>query len=176
MILRPATVDDVDAIAGLHADSWRRNYRGALADAYLDGDVVTDRLAVWSERLAQPQPTDRTVVADDAGALVGFAYTILDDDPTWGALLDNLHVQHGLKGTGLGTRLMAATAAAVVEHDPQQGLYLWVLVQNTAAQAFYDTRGGQRGDPASFEPPGGGTTVCLRYAWPDPSTLLGAVR
>jgi hypothetical protein len=27
----------------LHADSWRRHYRGAYADAFLDGDVLADR-------------------------------------------------------------------------------------------------------------------------------------
>ncbi|MBV9411286.1 MAG: GNAT family N-acetyltransferase, partial [Acidimicrobiia bacterium] len=37
---RVATIDDVEAIAALHADSWRRNYRGAYLDSYLDGDVL----------------------------------------------------------------------------------------------------------------------------------------
>src|SRR5579862_4654676 len=30
MQLRAATPEDADAIAALHADSWRRNYRGAF--------------------------------------------------------------------------------------------------------------------------------------------------
>ncbi len=29
------------------------------------------------------------------GGLIGFAHTAFDEDPTWGALLDNLHVAHG---------------------------------------------------------------------------------
>ena len=37
---RPADADDAAAVAGLHADSWRRHYRGAFSDAFLDGDVV----------------------------------------------------------------------------------------------------------------------------------------
>src|SRR4051812_46014791 len=30
---RRAKLDDVDGIAALHADSWRRNYRGAYSDS-----------------------------------------------------------------------------------------------------------------------------------------------
>ena len=33
---RAAGPDDAPAIATLHADSWRRHYRGAFADAFLD--------------------------------------------------------------------------------------------------------------------------------------------
>src|SRR5205809_6551232 len=80
---REATAKDVEAIAGLHADSWRRHYRGAYSDAFLDGDVITDRVAVWTDRLTQPQPEQCTIVADCDGAVIGFAHTLLDDDPTW---------------------------------------------------------------------------------------------
>jgi hypothetical protein len=34
----------------LHTDNWRRYYRGAYLDSYLDGDVATERLTVWTER------------------------------------------------------------------------------------------------------------------------------
>ncbi|MDQ3147017.1 MAG: hypothetical protein M3R01_08840 [Actinomycetota bacterium] len=42
----------------------RRHYRGAYSDAYLDGDVLADRLAVWTGRLTQPVPSHCTIVAD----------------------------------------------------------------------------------------------------------------
>jgi ribosomal protein S18 acetylase RimI-like enzyme len=172
--LRPATERDVEAVAALHADSWRRHYRGAFPDEYLDGDVFADRRAVWSQRLTAPDPADDTVVAVDGEAIVGFAHTILDDDPEWGALLDNLHVAHDLKGTGIGTRLMARSAAAVLDRGERPGLYLWVLEGNAAARAFYDARGGRRlVDREVTKPPGGGGTIVgLRYVWPDPSVLL----
>jgi ribosomal protein S18 acetylase RimI-like enzyme len=175
MRFRPATTDDIDAIATLHADSWRRHYRGALADAFLDGEVVADRQAVWGDRLTRPRPDHQTVVADDGGRVAGFSYVMLDDDPTWGALVDNLHVTYDLKGQGIGTGLMAATAAVVVERRPGSGLYLWVLEQNVAAQAFYQARGGTLAGRELDRPPGGGTVVGLRYVWPDPSTLVSGL-
>src|SRR5205823_1577423 len=142
MDCRFATTDDIQAIAALHADSWRRNYRGALPDSFLDGDVGEERLAVWGERLTNPGPDQRTIVAVADGRPLGFAHTAFDDDPRWGALLDNLHVIHDVKGQGIGTRLMAETARVLGQWRPGSGLYLWVLGQNTAGQAFYDARRG----------------------------------
>ena len=170
---RPAEVRDVEAIAALHADSWRRNYRGAYLDSYLDGDVVTDRLVVWRERVTRPDAVFRTIIAEHDGAFAGFAHTKLDDDPTWGALLENLHVVHELKGRGIGTRLMAASARAVLDSTPGAGLYLWVLDANAAAQVFYAARGGVEAGRELRGPfPGGGTALGRRIVWPDPSTLL----
>ena len=54
--LRPAAGADAGRIAALHADSWRRHYRGAYSDAFLDGEVDADRLAVWTQRLHAPDP------------------------------------------------------------------------------------------------------------------------
>ena len=177
---RSAGAADAATVAGLHADSWRRHYRDAFSDDFLDGDVVALQLARWTARLSEPDPRDRTIVAELGGNLVGFAHTRLGDNPTWGALLDNLHVAHGLKRSGVGTRLLALTAREVLDATPGSGLYLWVLEQNTAAQAFYAARGGQCVETSFAAPPGGdparlnGRPRCLRIAWPDPSALLAA--
>jgi ribosomal protein S18 acetylase RimI-like enzyme len=174
---RAARADDAHAIAGLHADSWQRHYRGAYSDAFLDGDVTEYLLAVWTERLSAPSPQARTILAELGGEVTGFAHARLNDHPTWGALLDNLHVKYGVKRHGTGTRLLAMTARAVLDSAPGSGLYLWVLEQNTAAQAFYEARGGTCVERSHASPPGGdparlnGKPAILRYAWPDPSKL-----
>jgi ribosomal protein S18 acetylase RimI-like enzyme len=175
MQYREATADDVEAIARLHADSWRQHYRGAFSDAFLDGPVVGERRTVWAERLTLPPSSRYTVVAEHDGVVVGFAHTVFDDDPVWGALLDNLHVVHDLKRQGVGRCLMAESAHVVVERRPGSGLYLWVLQQNIAAQAFYDAIGGTRVGEGATEPPGGGTAPTYRYAWPDPAALVCSV-
>lgn len=170
---------DAEAVANLHADSWRHHYRGAYSDAFLDGDVFADRLAVWTERLREPDLRRCTILADDGG-LVGFANTVLDDDPTWGALLDNLHVAEGHKRRGIGSRLLAWTAKAVSKRPERTGLYLWVLEQNGDAQAFYEARGGRCVGRELASPPGGiasrlsGAPAKLRYAWPEPTVVLAS--
>jgi GNAT superfamily N-acetyltransferase len=175
MDYRPATAADAPAVAALHADSWRRHYRGSYPDDYLDGDVDADRLAEWTTRLSSPAPEARTTVAVDGdGAVVGLVHTILHEDAEWGALLDNLHVRADLKRQGIGARLMQCSAAAVLADEPVTGLYLWVLEPNLAARAFYTARGGVLRDREPFHTPGGGRAMGLRVVWPDPAALLGA--
>jgi GNAT superfamily N-acetyltransferase len=175
---RLARAADAPAVAALHADSWRRHYRGAYSDAFLDGDVDAERLAEWTERLARSDGRGYTLLAEDDSGLVGFAHTIFDEDPSWGALLDNLHVVYGQKRRGVGTRLLALTGPAVAERGT--GLYVWVLEQNVNAQAFYEARGARRVGRALTSPPGGiasrltGSPAKLRYVWDDPTTLARA--
>lgn len=174
---RSAGPADAAAVARLHADSWRRHYRGAYSDAFLDGDVLRDRLDVWTERLREPDPRRCTILAEDGG-VVGFANTFFDDDPTWGALLDNLHVAHGYKRRRIGSRLLELTAEALLERPNPTGLYLWVLEQNLNAQAFYEACGGRCVERRPVPPPGGiasrlaGSPMGLRYVWSEPGALL----
>jgi ribosomal protein S18 acetylase RimI-like enzyme len=105
--------------------------------------------------------------------VVGLAHTCLDRDPEWGALLDNLHVRFELKRQGVGRALVTETAAVLRQRRPSSGLYLWVLEQNTAAQAFYSAMGGVVVEDRLGGPfPGGGRAPVLRYTWPDTSVLL----
>jgi GNAT superfamily N-acetyltransferase len=173
---RMAAVQDAEQIALLHADSWRRHYRGAFSDSYLDGDVAADRREVWSERLATPDGTV-TILAEYDGRLVGFAHVMFDNDPQWGSLVDNLHVRHDQRRTGLGTQLLARSAMAVTERASSNAMYLWVLEQNSNAQAFYRARGATCVEMAPAPPPGGdparlnGSPNSLRMVWSDASEL-----
>jgi GNAT superfamily N-acetyltransferase len=168
---RSARPDDARAVAELHADSWRRHYRGAFSDAFLDRDAAGYLLPLWTERLGTPAPRVRTILAEGHGQVVGLAHTLLDEDPIWGAFLDNLHVAHGLKRRGIGTRLLTLTRQAVRDWSASSGLYLWVLEQNSDARAFYAAQGGICVERADVPPPGGdparltGQPMGLRYAW-----------
>jgi GNAT superfamily N-acetyltransferase len=174
--LRSAGADDADRIASLHADSWRRHYRGAYADSFLDGDIESNRRTVWSDRLAVPTNTE-TILAEHDGRLVGFAHVMFDSDPQWGSLVDNLHVLTDLRRTGIGRQLMVRCGRAIAERASSPGMYLWVLEQNVAAQGFYQALGGTCVEAAPVPPPGGdpsrlhGNPQGLRMVWPDTSAL-----
>ncbi len=177
VVYRVAQQSDAEGVARLHADSWRQNYRGAYSDTYLDGDVFTDRLAVWRSRIGHENDGTYTFVADAGGEVVGFAHTVLGDDPRWGALLDNLHVTNERKRSGIGTHLIAKSADWVRRSTSSSGMYLWVLEQNNAAQAFYRTQGGSSVESVVRGPfPGGGTAVGFRYSWPASSLAALADR
>ncbi len=140
---RLAIVSDAPAIAKLHAESWRVAYRGMFPDDFLDNEVFEDRAKVWQERFADPdlETTAITVLAE-GGELMGFAHSIIDDDATYGTLLDNLHVRQAKHRSGIGTRLMAETAERLATLG-RFTLYLWVLEDNDGARAFYRSLGGE---------------------------------
>src|SRR3954447_13251707 len=104
---RDATQDDAASVAALHAESWRKHYRGAYADAFLDGDVLDDRVAHWTQQL-RTNLSQRTILAvDDTGGLVGFSHLVFGADPHWGTLLDNLHVTFSRMNGGVRARVAA---------------------------------------------------------------------
>lgn len=180
LVFRSARADDAEQIAILHADSWRRHYRGAFADSFLDGDVVADRRSVWTARFAAPADVD-TILAEQDGRLMGFVHVVFDDDRRWGSLVDNLHVLYNRRRTGVGTQLLARAARAVTDQATGNAMYLWVLQQNTAAQEFYRASGATCVETEAVPPPGGdptrlnGTPRGLRMAWPDALPLSHSV-
>lgn len=174
---RCAEARDAEPIAVLHTASWRRHYRGAYAASFLDGDIATDRRSVWSSRLATPTGTE-TILAECAGQLVGFVHAVFDDDPSWGSLVDNLHVAAAWHRNGVGTELLTRAAATIGERAASPGMYLWVLEQNVAAQQFYRACGAAWVQTMPVSPPGGdptrleGSPRKLRMAWPESARLI----
>ncbi len=170
--LRAATADDADAIARLHAESWRTAYRGIYRDEYLDGDVAADRLRVWTERFAPPLTNQFVMLAVEGDALLGFVCAYGDHEPPWGTLIDNLHVRPDQQGRGIGRMLLAANAAWSIERYPNVPIHLWVLDANTTARRFYERLGAEPQESEVNEPPGGGSATGWRYVWRSAEALL----
>ena len=165
MRFREAAAADTMAVAMLHAESWQAFYRGAYRDAYLDGDVVEDRLRVWGERLSTPVPHQFVVLAEEGEELIGFACAYGGHDETWGSFLDNIHVRPKHQRRGVGAYLIAEVVAWCRANYADCGLYLWVLEQNRGAQRFYQRLGASDQGGEISEPPGGGQIHGRRYAW-----------
>jgi GNAT superfamily N-acetyltransferase len=161
-----AAASDAAAIAALHAESWRSAYRGLYPDDVLDGPLLEERRRFWEARMNAPDADRRYVIGAVAdGELVGFACTLLDADPAWSPLLDNLHVKPDCKGRGIGARLLAASREWTARAAPGQPLHLWVMAGNVSARRFYDRQGGTVAERSTVdEGPGTGQPV-LRYVW-----------
>jgi GNAT superfamily N-acetyltransferase len=165
-LVRPGTADDLQAIAALHAESWRSAYRGLVPDDVLGDGLDAERLQFWRDRFASPHSERRVVFAAVHGqVLVGFACVLADSDPAHGPLLDNLHVKPGWRGHGIGARLLheARTWSRAIASG--QPMHLWVLEGNAAARGFYTSQGGIEGD-RRVEHERGMEIVSLRYTWP----------
>ncbi len=169
---RRARPEDAGAIARVHAESWRVAYRGALRDAFLDGDIVRDRMIVWTERLSAPPANQLVVIAEDDQGVVGFACAYGRDDERWGTLLDNLHVRGGRQKLGVGTHLMSEVALWCAANYSGGGLYLWVLEPNDRARRFYERLGAADVGGDLWVPPGGGAVKRRRYFWSGETLML----
>jgi GNAT superfamily N-acetyltransferase len=165
-VVEPATVEDAERIASLHAASWRSAYRGMYPDDFLDGPVNDDRARAWRARMRSPGADRRLVLKAVAGeAMVGLACVLLDAEPAWGALLDNLHVVPHLKGKGIGRRLFDDARRWVGTAAPGESMHLTVIERNHNARAFYDRLGGVVVERKIVEVVPGTPLMVLRYSW-----------
>ena len=165
MNYRPATYSDHQSIAHLHARSWQENYRGIWSDEYLDHQVSQDRLNVWQNRLQNPPENQHIILAEKDNLLCGFTCVYVNDDPQWGALIDNLHVIASQKGHGIGKQLMKEAAQWIHSQCPDSPFYLWVFEKNYSARKFYDAVGGKPQAPELHLNSDGSQALVIRYAW-----------
>jgi GNAT superfamily N-acetyltransferase len=172
---RPIVSADATTVADLHTTSWRSAYRGMLRDAYLDGDIATERRDVWAKRLETPIDANYGFVAESADGPVGFVFLCGRADAAWGTLVDNLHVLPSQKGRGIGRMLLEAAAHETQRRFPKDGVYLYVFDKNLAARRFYASIGGREVERGIVEPPGGGSQVHWRVAWDGAGQLLASV-
>ncbi len=172
MIVRTANPIDRDAIAALHALSWQRTYRGILSDDYLDRHVGDDRKDLWDARFTKfDRQKHHVAVAADNDSIVGFVCVLLDEEPEYGALLDNLHVLPECHGRGAGRRLMASAAHWVAAMQPSWSMHLWVYERNEKTVAFYRLAGGVDVDHRVIVTPAGNRAAVLRFEWRDTAAL-----
>lgn len=171
---RTARPSDADAIASLHARSWRENYRGAFLDAFLDGDLFGERLRVWRKRLDRPPDNQLVQLAVDTASVVGFICVYAAHDPRWGSFIDNLHVSQTSMRTGIGSALMRQAGAWLAARCPELEVYLLVLEGNTSARRFYERLGGRNSCVSTIETHGDAVVSSCRYTWLRPALLSAA--
>jgi GNAT superfamily N-acetyltransferase len=174
MNFRTAQARDAARLAMLHADSWRRTYRGMMADEFLDGDAVSNRLHAWRERMGANRKGQFVFLAEHGSTLAGFICVFGDEDVLWGSYIDNLHVSSAYMRQGIGTALMSHAAQWLCGAHPRSGVYLWAMEANGPARRFYERLGASNAGTSSKLDPGGGSAPNCRYVWQHPRMLLRA--
>ncbi|MGC5779340.1 GNAT family N-acetyltransferase [Methylobacterium sp. NFXW15] len=163
---------DAAAIASLHAKSWRDAYRSILNPDFLAGPIEDDRLALWSNRLADPAPS--LIVETARGPdhqLFGFIAVFRGHDPRWGSWVDNLHVTPEMRGQKIGERLLRSVAQNLASQGTDNGLYLWVFEANQAGLRFYQRLGGEVVEHDTSRIPAASGKTILRVHWRTLSAL-----
>ncbi|PSW22046.1 GNAT family N-acetyltransferase [Photobacterium sanctipauli] len=174
MNITPATINDAENIAHLHATSWQGIYQGLLNSDYLKDGVFSERGELWQTRFTSPQPNQRVYIATLNNQLCGFICIYLDQDKAWGTLIENLHVNPSFKGQGIGRTLLHHAAKQASAQANIDGMYLEVLAGNTSAQAFYQYLGAYEAKAQQWQAPEGSTVDEFVYRWDSITTLLNA--
>jgi len=158
IIVRDGSEADIDGIAKVHVQGWRESYKDILTPQALAGPSAEERVRMWRDILAAPDPRAKLLVAETGGAIVGFAR----GGPVRPATPDLLateteifaiYLLDGVKRQGIGRKLMAG----VFDHLAGQGFRsagLWVLKDNASACRFYEALGGRAGPERPFDMPG----------------------
>lgn len=149
--IRPATEDDIPALARIHVESWREGYKGLVDADYLQSLDIKKREQEWHEWL--PNPDTRTYIAlDQEETPAGFAgFGTLRTPPPgsspirplYSGEIYALYVSPNYWRQGSGGMLMKEAAKGLSEMK-HKSLCLWVLEKNKRAVSFYQKMGGQR--------------------------------
>jgi ribosomal protein S18 acetylase RimI-like enzyme len=138
--VRPATVDDVAAIAEVHMTSWKESYTHLLSPGFFDSRTPERAVSRWVDTLAGPSAPPVHVATLD-GTIVGFSGSgpSQDEAPVRDLQLYFIYVLAAHHGVGAGQRLLEAALGDAPAS-------LWMVKDNPRALAFYRRNG--------FEPDG----------------------
>lgn len=191
VLIREATFEDSEQLAGVHTRSWQVAYRGQLPDALLAGLDPRDRVAGWQLRLGQPASVTTLVAIDGRSErIVGFIVVgpTRDgvEDPNRGEREDTgqgerpdrgevyaIYVDPPWWGRSIGADLLLAGMDRL-RRDGFTEATLWVLGGNQRTHRFYERHGWRpdgrrRTERIGDDHPGLGDTVGIevdevRYA------------
>ena len=144
LLIRPATVDDVDTLCRLGAATFRETYRTISdpreVDEYADEHFTATKVTAWFSR-----PCARTLLAFVSGSPVGYAHVRSAKVPACvsdrrAVELSRLYLLASAQGTGIGGALIEAALGAIAALGGQT-VWLGAYDRNVKALAFYARRG-----------------------------------
>ena len=150
MPVRQALVEDAVGIATVNVRSWQVGYRGLVPQDFLDGLDPAQSCLRWERTLSSEYGRQRTVVAEDATQIVGFAHVCPSrDDATAGRVgeLASIYVLPEAWGRGFGRELMSSALSTLIAAGFAEAT-VWVLEGNHRARRFYEA-GGWSADGAA---------------------------
>ena len=129
-VLRPATADDVVAIAALFHRGWHDVHPGRVPDGLTERRTPEAFLDRVRQRVAE---TDDTTVADVDGTVAGFVMVHRDE-------AEQVYVDRRFRGSGVAA-LLLTEAERQIAGAGYDVAWLVVVRGNDRAQAFYAKQG-----------------------------------
>ena len=168
LTIRPATLNDAQAVARIRVQGWRFAYQGLISQDYLDSLSVakdTERMRGYLSQFPQNSPPSRSASVQGSGdgekqsfmlaargdAVLGFCrFSAAPDNAdraesavpagTLNGRLHSLYIDPGALGQGIGHTLMSH-ALSTFDAWKCEHATLWVLEGNSRAISFYERQG-----------------------------------
>jgi ribosomal protein S18 acetylase RimI-like enzyme len=161
--IRKAMPHDAGALASVQVASWRSAFRNIAPDSYLDNAAnEKNQIEEWQKIL--DEKSQITLVAEVNNHLI--AYVLASDETSeirqWDSEISSLHVLPSYKRLGVGKSLVSA-AAFELKQRGCLSVYLWVLMDNHPAVAFYETLMGTRAESRTIDFAGNQVQECIYY-------------
>ncbi|MFI0965002.1 GNAT family N-acetyltransferase [Streptomyces sp. NPDC021080] len=164
--VREMTLDDCPRVAEIRVRGWQSAYKGLIPQSYLDGLSVAEDAARRRRTLEEGDGSAVNLVAERAGAVVGWAChgPHRDSEVRSGEVeLYAIYVHPDMQGQGVGQALLRESVGRCAAAGHERML-LWVLKENSPARRFYE-RAGFRPDGAEEPFEAAGVAVPeVRYA------------
>jgi ribosomal protein S18 acetylase RimI-like enzyme len=141
--IRPAAVEDADAIGAVHVRAWQAAYRGVMPDEYLDGPRAQDRADGWRRHLTALRPDQKVLVVIDRDRVVGFAIFGCErgsDASQDVGELYAINLDPDVWDRGIGRALLRRATDELAEAGYAEAV-LWVVPQNQRARDLYESEG-----------------------------------
>lgn len=138
--IQTATSADTDAVTRFHVHVWRETYRNIAPQTAIKALDEAYRRPSWHMALSTPKPHQRTLIARQTDAIVGFVSFGPVSDRT--GEIKHLYVDPNSKRMGIGARLLSQALQTLSEVGFDKAT-LAVVQENKAARDFYVAQGGQ---------------------------------
>lgn len=142
MHIRKASIQDAEAIAKVHVDTWRTTYEGIIPTPFLDKLSYQQRAELWEKNLRKPEDYVLVAVNEDS-RVIGFATsgkrpTNLENNSTD---LTSLYLLQDYQGQGIG-KLMMQELFHYYNEQNYDSVYVEVLEDNST-KTFYEAFGAK---------------------------------
>lgn len=159
--VRKGTLDDAGALTSLFRETWEASYRGVIPHLHLESIIRRRDKAWWKNAVTSG---DGLLVLEVAGTLAGYAtFGRSRLKSKYQGEIYEIYLMPTYQGLGFGEHLFEGVRYAL-DQRKLNGLIIWALADNAAAQDFYWRRGG-RPIAKSTDRIGGARLQKVAYAW-----------
>ena len=143
LIIRKIEKRDIQKVAEIQVNTWKKVYKGIIDDFYLKNMNVKDKI---KER-EKDYDKNGFIVAEINGEVVGFCRYIYDDyfnsqvrDADCELLA--IYIRDDFRQIGIGTKIFEYVKNEFINNNRKK-MIVWCLKENIGAKIFYRKMGGK---------------------------------